>query len=84
MNTRKPKWDVLDAEERTECLDMIIARILDTPAGAVGLIMAEDILAIVSEKIGPVIYNKALSDSRKVLDEKIEDLAVDLDILRQQ
>ena len=63
------KWDVSTNEVHRKCVDEIIARIAEQQGAEFGIIAAEDIITIVSQNIGPDIYNLALHDAKKLLQE---------------
>lgn len=77
------KWDIDDEALQRKCIDEVIARVdeIDSPAG---VIAAQDIIDIVTEHLGPGIYNKGLHDAKKLVREKLGDLEVDLDSLEQR
>lgn len=78
------KFDVSSEDTKRQCIDAIIARINETIDEEIGIITAEDILSIVSESIGPEIYNKALSDTQTLLKNKCTDLDIEIELLKQQ
>lgn len=77
----KRKWDVSSKDTRKMCIEELLARIEEQKGSEFGVILAEDLIAIVSKHIGPDIYNLALNDSRKVIQNKLSDLEIDLDLL---
>ena len=79
----KRKWDVSSDEIRKKCVDEIISR-LDDQGFEAGLITAEDIIDIVAQNIGPDIYNSALADVKKLLQERLGDLETDIDLLENK
>lgn len=78
------KWDVDDAELNRKCIDEVISRVQEIEGSEVGIIAAQDIIDIVTENLAPVFYNKGIEDARKTIQDKIQDIEVDLDILRQR
>ena len=54
------KWDVASKELHDKCVNEVIARVEDIEGNSVGLIAAQDIIDIVTENLGPEIYNKAI------------------------
>ena len=78
------KWDIDNTQLKTKCLNGVISRVqeIDEPS-EVGIIAAQDIVDIVLENMGPEIYNKALADATKILDEKIHDIDYSIGELKQ-
>ena len=78
------KWDTDNVQLKTKCLNEVISRVqeIDDPT-EVGIIAAQDIVDIVLENMGPEMYNKALADATKVLDEKIHNIEYSIGELRQ-
>ncbi len=74
------KWDTMNAPIRRKCLDEIIARIAEEDDTEIGSIAAQELLDIVAEHLGPQIYNRAIDDTKRLLQTKIADLEIDLDV----
>jgi len=79
--TIKRKWDLSSDEVKKKCVDEIITWYDDIQGESVGIIAAEDLLSIITENIGPDLYNKGVKDAKDLLTNKMADLDVDLDIL---
>lgn len=80
----KRKWDIENTELNKKCIDEIISRVQDIDnTGEIGLIAAQDIIDIVTENLAPEFYNKGVADARKTIRNKIDDLEIDLDMLKQ-
>ncbi|MGZ6005421.1 MAG: DUF2164 family protein [Candidatus Saccharimonadales bacterium] len=77
----KRKWDVSSKEVRQQCIDEIIARVDEQQGGQFGIIAAEEIIDIVAQNLGPDIYNLAIKDVKKLLQDNLTDLEVSLDLL---
>ncbi len=78
------KWNIDNKQLTTKCLNEVIARVQDIDdTDQVGIIAAQDIVDIVLENMGPEIYNKALTDATKILDEKVQDIEYSIGDLRQ-
>ena len=78
------KWDITDEQLNRKCIDEVISRVQDIEdTDAVGMIAAQDIIDIVKENLAPTFYNKGVEDARKVVQAKVEDLDLDLDVLKQ-
>lgn len=80
----KRKWDVSNEKTREKCIDEIVARVVEQEGLRFGVIAAEDIIEIVLQNVGPDIYNLALRDAKKKIEEKLADLEVDLDLLKHE
>lgn len=78
------KWDINDQDLNRKCIDEVIARVqdIDDPE-RVGMIAAQDIVDIVMENYAPHVYNRALGDVRKMLEEKSQDVEYAMEELRQ-
>ncbi len=77
------KWDTTNKEIQQKCIDEIITRVEEIGDGQVGVIAAQDIIDIVSENLGPEIYNLGVKDAKKAVTERFHDLEVDIDLLEQ-
>lgn len=76
------KWDIASKEVQDKCVSEIITRIEDIEDNQVGLIAAQDIIDIVTENLAPEIYNKAIVDVKKLLEDRMNDLEAELELLR--
>lgn len=78
------KWDIDNKEINQKCIDQVITRIqyIDDP-NRVGVITAQEIIDIVAENLGPEIYNKALNDVIKQINEKLQDIEYSIEELKQ-
>ena len=76
------KWDIKNEQSKRQCIDGVLTRIDEQGDGEFGLIAAEEIIDIVASHIGPESYNAGLEDAKKVLQAKLADLEIDLDILK--
>ena len=79
----KRKWELSSDTVKRQCLDEIVIKVNESIDEEIGLLTAEDVLNIVSNHLGPDIYNKALGDFKDLLNSKVADLDVDLEMLRQ-
>lgn len=79
----KRKWNTADTKIQRKCIDEVIARIEEMDDSMVGAIAAQDIIDIVTENLGPEIYNMGIRDSKKLIQGKLQDIEVDLDMLEQ-
>ena len=78
----KRKWDVSSKEVRKKCIDEIIARIGEQQGSDFGILAAEEIIYIVTQNIGPDIYNLAVKDAMKLLQDRFSDIETELDLLQ--
>ena len=78
------KLNIDNKEVKQKCLNEVISRIQDVDdPSRVGVIAAQDIIDIVIENIGPEIYNKAVSDTDKLFQSKLDDLKYEIEELKQ-
>lgn len=78
------RWKTDNKALNQKCVDEVISRVQDiSDPDQVGVIAAQDIIDIVLENMGPDIYNKAIDDSTKLLQEKIQDIEYDIEALKQ-
>jgi len=82
MNTVKRKWDVLSRERRKACIAEIITFFKEERSEQIGIIAAGEILDFFLQTIGGDIYNKGVDDSKELLQKRMYDLEVDLDVLQ--
>lgn len=47
------------------------------------MLLAEEIIEIVATICGPQAYNTALKDVQKLIETKLQDLDIDIDLLKQ-
>lgn len=80
----KRKWDVSPKEVRKKCVDEIIARLEEQQGAEFGIIAAEEIMDIVAQNVGPDIYNLAIKDAKKLLQNRFSDIETELDLLQHQ
>lgn len=80
----KRKWDIANEEAQKRCIDEVITRVEELEGASVGVIAAQDIIDIVTEHLAPELYNMGVRDAKKAVQEKIQDLEVDIDMLEQR
>jgi len=78
------KFKFVSEETKKTYLKDIIAYFQDERNEEIGVIAAEDILDFFLEKIGNDIYKIAVQDIKKLLEEKFEDVNIDLDLLTEK
>lgn len=79
----KRKWDSDDEETQRKCVDEVIARIDEIGDSPAGVIAAQEIIDIVTERLAPEIYNKGVRDAKKLIADKLADIEIDIDLLEQ-
>ncbi len=68
------KWDIEDDELNKKCIEEVITRIEDIEdPEKVGVVAAQDLIDIVMENYAPHIYNRAVDEVQKVINEKNQD-----------
>jgi len=82
MKTPSPTITLLKKEKRSAYTRSIITHFDKEKYEKIGMIAAEDILEFFLQLIGPEIYNKGVDDSKKILEQRFQDLEVDLDLLK--
>lgn len=78
------KWDLASKEIQDKCVNEVITRIEEIGDDQVGFVAAQDIIDIVTENLAPEIYNKAIVDSKKLLEDRMNDMEAELDLLKVQ
>lgn len=76
-------WSILSPERRKSCIDALIAHFEIERDEQIGEIAAEQILDLILDQVYPEIYNKAVTDSMQVLEDKMTDIKIDLDLLKR-
>ena len=64
----------LSKEERSLAIESIQRYFLDERDESIGILQGQLILDFILEKIGPSIYNLAISDMQKYLGQKADDM----------
>jgi len=78
------KFDTLTKEAEKQLTEVVITRIEEIGDSGVGYIAAQDIIDSVVQVYGPEIYNMAIRDAKKLLQEKFTDIETELDIIKQE
>jgi uncharacterized protein (DUF2164 family) len=67
-----------------KCINEVISRIqdIDDPS-AIGVVAAQEIIDITIENLGAEIYNKAIADANKLLQNKLADLDYEIEDLKR-
>lgn len=79
--TIKRAWDILTLEQRNQLIAEIgtfLEKEMDQKAGH---IISGGLLDIVLQTVVPVAYNQGITDFRKRLEERFQDVLVDMDVL---
>ncbi len=79
----KRKWDIENETIQKKCINEVITRVEEIESSKVGVIAAQDIIDIVTENLGPEIYNFGIQDAKKLFQKKLQDIDVDIDMLEQ-
>lgn len=79
------KWDTENEELQRKLLNELITRVQEIDdTSTIGVIAAQDIVDIVTENLGPEIYNKGVADAKKMIVNKLTDIEIDLATLEQK
>ncbi len=81
MSHKKNRFDFGSEEEKQKYLNEIIGFFQTERDEEIGILAAERVLDFFIETIGGEIYNKAITDSKKLLKEQVQELEVELDLL---
>lgn len=81
MAETKRAWDMLNQEQRDTAIQEIIDHFQSERGEEIGLIAAEAVLDCVLQSTSKDIYKKGVDDARKILQQRFNDLEVDLDML---
>ena len=78
------KLSINNKEANQKCVNEVINRIQDIEdSSQIGVIAAQNVIDIVIENLGPEIYNKAILDTNKLFQNKLEDLKYEIEESRQ-
>ena len=75
------KWDIKDKEVQKKCIAEVIQKIQEIDSSEVGIIAAQEVIDIVTNSFGPEIYNLAIGDVKKLLNDRFKDLELDVEML---
>ena len=84
MNRVIRKWDTLDKERQRKCIHEVMTRVDEIDEHPTGVIVAQEIIDIVTSNLAPEIYNKGIRDAKKLIYTKIGDMEFDIDALEQR
>ncbi|MEO5499177.1 MAG: DUF2164 family protein [Candidatus Saccharimonadales bacterium] len=75
------KFDNIPEDIKKRCLSEVSASVEEISGEAVGIIASQEIIDIVTQYYGPEIYNMALEDTKKIVQEKLTDFGYEIDSL---
>ena len=81
MSKAKRIWERLSDEEKRSANEELILFFENERDEKIGIIAAEEIINFFLQTVGSKLYNKGVTDSRKVLNNRMEELNYDLDDL---
>lgn len=81
MNQIKRSWERLTDEEKEAAKQELIFFFENERDEKIGVIAAGEILNFFLESVGGKIYNKGITDAKKALEHRMEELNYDLDDL---
>ncbi len=81
MDQIKRTWERLSDEEKNLAKEELILFFEKERDEKIGIIAAEEIINFFLQSVGSKLYNKGVSDAKKVLKTRIEELNYDLDDL---
>jgi uncharacterized protein (DUF2164 family) len=81
MAKQKRAWDMISDGRRQTCLRDIIVFFQESRDETIGMIAAEEVLDLVLQLTSGDIYIKGVNDSKKVLEDGLGDLQLNLDML---
>ena len=77
----KRSWERLTDEERRNIKDELIQFFENERDEKIGVIAADEMLNFFLQSAGNLLYNKGVSDAKKVIESRQEELLYDLDDL---
>ena len=81
MSKVKRIWERLSDEEKKSAKDELILFFENERDEKIGIIAAEEIINFFLRTVGSKLYNQGITDAKKALNNRIEDLNYDLDDL---
>lgn len=75
--------NLINEEKRKVVINEIIIFFKEERDETLGIIAAESILNFFLEDIGKYIYNKGIEDSNSLIKNKLEDLEIELEVLKK-
>ncbi|PIZ95357.1 MAG: DUF2164 domain-containing protein [Candidatus Magasanikbacteria bacterium CG_4_10_14_0_2_um_filter_33_14] len=84
MSKIKKQWDIISDEERQSYVSKIITFFAEERDEEIGVIAAGEVLDFFLENFTKPIYNKGIEEAKEMIKEKMDDLSVDLDTMKQK
>ena len=84
MSQIKRQWDLISKEKRANLISQTITYFQKERSEEIGILAAEDILDFFLERLVPEIYNKALTETKEVVKQNLDNLEVDLSLLQKK
>jgi uncharacterized protein (DUF2164 family) len=81
MSKIKCKWERLSDEEKNLAKEGLILFFENKRNEKIGIIAAEEIINFFLQSVGDKLYNKGVTDAKKAIENRIEELNFDLDDL---
>lgn len=74
----KPTPTTLSEKQRAEAINRIISFFLDERDEEIGIIAATEILEFFESEVAPFVYRNAINDSKKLVEEQMQQLVLQL------
>ena len=84
MSKIKKQWDIISDEERQSYVSKKITFFAEERDEEIGVIAAGEVLDFFLENFTKPIYNKGIEEAKEMIKEKMDDLSVDLDTMKQK
>ena len=84
MSKRKQKFDFVSEEKEMAYLKEIIAFFQDERNEEIGFVAAKQVLNFFLQTIGEEVYKKAIKDTKKLFQERVDDINIELDLLSER
>ena len=81
MNKTRRSWERLSDEEKKIAKEELMLFFENERDEQIGIIAAEEIINFFLQSVGSKLYNKGVTDAKKALGNRIEELNYDLDDL---
>lgn len=84
MTKIKKQWDIISDEERRSYISKIITFFAEERDEEIGVIAGEEVLDFFLENFTKPIYDKGIEEAKEMIKEKLTDLEIDLDAMKQK
>lgn len=81
MKKAKRKWDLISDDRRKYAIEEVMRFFHTSREEEIGMIAAEEVLDAVLELVAIDIYKKGVNEAKQIVEERMEDLKVDLDLI---